>query len=368
MSAPPASGRTVPASAGVAITVIGDGLAGTVLALCLAERGGRVRLIGAGRQTATALSYGALPRGGPSRAWRRLERLHGSLGWRPSGLVVHDARPGLPRALAGLTQSLPLPLARVDAAVWAARRHQALAAAGVEQLTGQVRRLEARPGGGWRLHWRHEPAPGSPPASAPPAAAASPSGASLLDADRVVLAAGAATRALWPALPGRLRHSWAGVLRLDTLPPDAPWLEAARRGRVVQPRHWRRPSLEAACAANREPLWIVDAGLAPRGEGLVVGQITRIPAAEAESASPSLDPPDVRWMEGRLREGLQVLDPRLATLDAPYHQVPVSFCVDGQPLAGPVADAPGLWVFAGFSAAFSRVPARAHDLARRLLP
>jgi hypothetical protein len=184
----------------------------------------------------------------------------------------------------------------------------------------------------------------------------------------VVLAAGAGVRTLWPALPARLRHSWAGVLRLETLPPDGPWLEAVRQGRIVQPRHWRRPALQAACADNQEPLWIVDAGLAPRGDGLVAGQITLIPPAEADTPDPSLAPPDARWMEARLREGLHALDPRLASLDAPYQQVPVSFCVDDQHLAGPVADAPGLWVFAGFSAAFSRVPAEAEALARRLLP
>lgn len=357
--------------AGPAITVIGDGLAGTVLALALARRSSRVRLIGAARQTATDLSYGALPRGGPSRAWRQLERHHGSLGWRPSGLVVHDDQPGLPRALATLSRALPLPLARVDAAAWSAGRELALAAAGVERLAGHVDRLAPRPGGGWRLDWQPEPAARDAPASPNAASPVSPSAASpaALEADQVVLAAGAGVRALWPALPSRLRHSWAGVLRLESPAAASPWLEQARRGRIVQPRQWRRPALEAASAANPEASWIVDAGLAPRGEGLVVGQITLIPAADGRSpAAGVLEPPDPGWMEDRLREGLQALDPRLAALEAPYAQVPVSFCVDGQPLVGPVEDAPGLWVFAGFSAAFSRVPAHADALARRLLP
>jgi glycine/D-amino acid oxidase-like deaminating enzyme len=73
-------------------------------------------------------------------------------------------------------------------------------------------------------------------------------------------------------------------------------------------------------------------------------------------------------METRLREGLATLDPALANLEAPYRQVPVSFCLDGQPLAGPVDAEAGLWVFAGFSGAFSRVPSHAEALARRLLP
>jgi glycine/D-amino acid oxidase-like deaminating enzyme len=43
----------------------------------------------------------------------------------------------------------------------------------------------------------------------------------------------------------------------------------------------------------------------------------------------------------------------------------VSFCSDGQPLVGPVPGAPpGLWVFAGFSAAFGLVPRLAPELAR----
>ncbi|MFN9644636.1 MAG: FAD-dependent oxidoreductase [Cyanobacteriota bacterium] len=335
------------ASKGPTISVIGDGLAGSVLALCLAQRGGRVELIGAAGAMATALSYGALPRGAPSRAWRRLEQRHGPLGWRPSGLVVHGPGGGL----AALTRLVPLPLARVDAPAWLAGRRQALAKAGVRQLAGRVDGLWPRPGGGWRLEWSGAGGDGSE-----------------LESELVVLAAGAEARALWPGLPERLRHSWAGVLHLESL--DAVgggaerWLDQARRGRIVQPRHWRRPALEAASAGNAEPLWIVDAGLAPRGEGVVVGQVTLIPPAGG--AGPQ--PPDPGGMERRLREGLAQLDPALAGLEAPYRQVPVSFCPDGQPLAGPVAEAPGLWVFAGFSAAFSRVPAHAEALARRLLP
>ncbi|MEB3318861.1 MAG: FAD-dependent oxidoreductase [Cyanobacteriota bacterium] len=342
--------RPAPPS-GPEITVIGDGLAGSVLALCLAQGGARVRLIGAERPMATALSYGALPRGAPSRAWRRLERRHGPLGWRPSGLVFHDQRAGLPAQLAALTRAVPLPLARVDAARWLAARGPALEAAGVHQLTGRIAGLQALAGGGWRL----EGIPGAWSA-----------------ANTVVLAAGASARRLWPTLPSRLRHSWAGVLHLETLTgaegAAQRWLEQARRGRIVQPRHWRRPALEAACATCPEPRWIVDAGLAPLGEGVVVGQISLIPPAEAPAASGGgLEPPDPQWMEARLREGLGALDPHLAALEAPYRQVPVSFCQGGQPLAGPVAEAPGLWVFAGFSAAFSRVPRHAEQLAQRML-
>lgn len=328
--------------------MIGDGLAGSVLALCLAARGMAVRLLSAAEGTATALSYGALPRGGPSRAWRRLERLHGPLGWQPSGLVFHDSRPGLPHRLASLSERLPLPLARVDAPTWMAAREKALAAAGVQHLRRRVLGLSPLPQEGWRLELA--PSEGAEPA---------------VEANTVVLAAGAACRSLWPGLPPQFRHSWAGVLLLEPGPGANPWLDQARRGRIVQPRHWQRPALEAASVAIQEPQWIVDAGLAPWGDGVVVGQISWIPPAS--EAAPVLHPPDPAWMEARLREGLALLDPALAALSAPYRQVPVSFCSDGEPLVGPVAGAPGLWTFAGFSAAFSRVPSQAEALATRLL-
>ncbi len=41
----------------------------------------------------------------------------------------------------------------------------------------------------------------------------------------------------------------------------------------------------------------------------------------------------------------------------------MAFCSDGQPLVGPVPEAPGLWQFCGFSAAFSQVPVLAPLLA-----
>ena len=84
------------------------------------------------------------------------------------------------------------------------------------------------------------------------------------------------------------------------------------------------------------------------------------------SGKGDLEPPDPRWMETRLREGLRELDPDLGRLEAAYRQVPVSFCVDGQPLMGPIADAPGLWAFTGFSGAFACVAPLAEGLANEL--
>lgn len=346
------------------ITVIGDGLAGTLLSLSLARQGAAVRLVGGGGNIATALSYGAVMWGPSSWAWRRLERLHGPLGWCPSGLVFHDPRPGLPGRLASLSRRLPVPLSRIDPPTWIAARPKALAAAGVHHLARQVRALRPRLEGGWALDLEPDLEPDPMGTGA---------GDSVLEAPTVVLAAGAGCRRLWPALPSRLRHSWAGVLLMGPEGPVNPWLDQARRGRVVQPRHWQRPALEAASGASSpSPRWIVDAGLAPWGDGVVLGQISWLPGAP-ELADPgledpdALEPPDARWMEERLRDGLGRLDPQLAALPAPYRQVPVSYCTDGQPLVGPVEGAPGLWTFVGFSGAFSLVPAQADRLATRLL-
>lgn len=296
-----------PAQGPSPITVIGDGLAGTLLALSLARRGAAVRLIGRGPDTATALSYGSIAPGAPSSAWRRLERIHGPLGWHRSGLVFHDTRPGLPHLLASLSQRLPVPLARIDTPTWMAARPRALATAGVHHLARRVIALKAKPQGGWLLEL--EPTD---------QASSSSHAVEGLEATTVVLAAGAQCRRLWPDLPAQLRHSWAGVLLVGADAPANPWLDQARRGRIVQPRAWQRPALEAAAAApSAEPRWIVDAGMAPWGDGLVVGQISWLPGTTPQRTSQPLEPPDPPWMEGKLREGLGQLDPQLQPLPLP---------------------------------------------------
>ena len=335
-------------AAGVA--VVGAGLAGSLLALALARRGVATVLVGPGlvgpsSQAATGLSYGGMAGRGGARQWRELERLHGPLGWRPSRLLLH----GWPAPLDRLPPSLQalataaLPFSRVDAVALAAALPAALRAAGVERLEFPVRRIEA-PGAGWRLDLGQGLGPSVP---------------------QVVLAAGAGCRALWPALPERLRFSWAGVIAVE---PDAlvragssPWLAEARRGRIVQALHWQRPALEGRAAALTEADWIVDAGLAPWGERLLLGQISLV-----EPRPDPSQPPDPVLMEARLRAGLRSLDPSIAALPGSYRQVAVPFCLDGQPLAGPVAGAPGLWAFSGFSGAFSVVPALAETLAASL--
>jgi len=336
-----------------AVVVVGGGLASVLVALALIRRGLAVTLVAPADEpaacpgSATSLSYGAMLGFGARRHWRHLEACHGPMGFAPRGLVLHswggwlDQLP--PAALALL--SAPLPVGQVDSARFAAALPGVLAAAGVNQLDARVLNLQPRPGGGWILRL----------------AGLDPSPSASLESSRVVLAAGAFCRSLWPALTPNLRHSWAGALIVTDLADGNPWLEQVRSGRVVQPRAWRRPALEARSAALTQEAWIVDAGLAPWGSGALLGQITLVPAGPA-----GLEPPDPAQMEQRLRQGLARLDPALARLDGDYRQVPVAFCADGRPLVGPVAAAPGLWSFAGFSGPFGTAPALAEQLAADL--
>jgi glycine/D-amino acid oxidase-like deaminating enzyme len=329
------------------VAVIGGGLAGSLAALALAHRGFAVILLAPAPRdgeppelaNATALSYGALAGPASWQAWLDLEAVCGPLGLHPATLLRHGD-PWLDRLPAAL-QAWPsrlLGFGRVDPTALLAALPPALAAAGVRRQSAVVRGLEPH-GPGWRL------------------ALDTATGPATLPTNQVVLAAGAGSRALWPGLPDRLRVSWAGVLTLPNVPPG-PWPAQARRGRVVQPFRWQRPLLEARAASLEQEEWIVDAGLAPRDDGLVVGQVTLVrPGTEPGP------PPDPAAMEERLRAGLRQLDPALAALVGSYRQVPVAFCVGGEPLVGPVPGAPGLWAFTGFSAAFSRVPLAARQLA-----
>ena len=352
------------------VLVIGAGLAGSLLALALAERGLAVRLVapdgcwdpalspqpaGDGL-AATALSYGAMAGGRAARLWQRLERRHGSLGWRSSRLVPHvDHRPlaALPAALLAKAAAW-FPLSRVDGPVLAAALPAVLARAGVVRQRGWVTDLQPAAAGGWSV-------------GLDPGGRGGPD--DQLAASQVVLAAGSGCRALWPDLPPGLRSSWAGVLLADDV-GASPWLEQVRRGRMVMPCRWRLPDLEQGGAGQPavdlpagDPAdrWVVDPGLTPRGAGVLLGQISLLRAGGDAGA-----PPDPGWMEDRLRQGLARLDPQLARLPGRYRQVPVPFCSDAVPLVGAVADAPGLWVFTGFSGAFSQVPVAADHLAARL--
>ena len=342
------------------IVVVGAGLAGSLLALALARRGLSVGLVGSAHPSATELSYGGLP-GFALRSWRQLEQWHGPLGLRRSRLVLHGW-PGPLQRLPAWLQALPtaaLRFGRVDAPTLAAALPGALERAGIIRWQGPVSRIEPRPGGGW---WAIG-GDGAPIGSGSKRQTMGrPAGG-----PQLVLAAGAANRNLWPDLPERLRYSWAGVIELDPAALDQDqrqqrWLQQVLRGRIVQPLHLRRPPLEAGAGALAGEHWIVDAGLAPSGNRILLGQITLV-GADPDPAHP----PDPATMEIRLRAGLKELDPQLASLPGTYRQVPVSFCLGGSPLAGPLESAPGLWVFTGFSGAFAVVPSLAESLADRLV-
>lgn len=141
--------------------MIGAGLAGSLVALALADRGAAVELLDPGQGcSATNLSYGGVPwwAGAPGpmdqlmasapAAWRHLEQRHGPLGWSPCSLRLHwsDAETEAAAAageVAFANSGLDQTLARVEAL---ARRHLG---------ADQVERLEASPasGGGGCCGW-----------------------------------------------------------------------------------------------------------------------------------------------------------------------------------------------------------------------
>jgi glycine/D-amino acid oxidase-like deaminating enzyme len=304
------------------ISVVGAGLAGSLLALALAERGLAVTLIDPGPERngpsgqaseacATSLSYGLLP---PDAAagWRRLQRRHGPLGLGRRWLQLSP-------------RGLPLPAWQVDP-----QRFAPQVAAALERC-GVVRRRE-------RLQ--------SPQQLA-----------ALRSQGPVVLACGAGCRQLAPQLDGRLRCSWAGILELEARQP-APWC-CRWPGIALLPERFNRLELERRAGTLGAEDWIVDAGLVPCGTRLLAGQITLVrPGLELGT------PPDAAGMEQRLRQGLAERWPRLAQAQGHYRQAAVSFCSDGVPLTEGVE--PGLWVLAGFSGAFGQLPEAAHNLAAQI--
>lgn len=291
------------------ITVIGAGLAGSLLALELAERGLPVHLLDSGRSdTATALSYGLLA---PAAAggWKRLQQRHGDLGLGRRWLQLGP-------------RGLPLPGLQVDPQRFASGVAAALQRCGVQRLTQQ-------------LH--------DPDALAP-----------LLARGPVVLACGGGCRRLAPQLDRRLRCSWAGILELPAgLRPAWP------RGLARLPERFERQRLEQQAADLQQECWIVDGGLVPCGERLLAGQITLV-RPEPDPGPP----PEPALMERRLRAELARRWPGLAAGPGHYRQAAVSFCSDGVPLVEPAGER--LWVLAGFSGAFAQLPAAAAALAARI--
>lgn len=328
--------------------VIGAGLAGSLAALALAERGWRVRqLVAETPQVhATALSYGGvawwsgppgplgqLMRGAPQQ-WRRWQRRHGDLGWRRCRLMLHG--PGGSR----WERLRPRWFSRVDGHQLGRALPTILAAAGVERIT-------IAPLGPLQLD--------TDPASTAAGLRLLLPDLGVQHCDRLILAAGAGCRSLWPGLSPMLHQSWAGVLSLDQRPAGA------AADRLALPRQWQRPALEKRSASLVSAEWIVDPGLAPWGDGALVGQLSLVGPDPANGPEP-----DQALIEQWLRQGLARWDPALADLKAPCRQTAVAFSRDGLPLVGPLPDQPALWLFTGFSGAFSQVPVLAPLLAESL--
>ena len=333
------------------VAVIGGGLAGGLVALELAERGLAVVLISAASLgapnplgSATSWSYAGVL--GPDLgAWGQLQERHGDLGVRCRRLYRHgQARLDSSRLVPGARQAF----GQVDLIRFYQALPLVLNRLGVRQLQAQVAHPLRSLGGLWQLELLGQA-----------------DGSSSLQVGQVVLAAGAGCRALWPGLGESLRSSWAGILHLEAWPDPkrypSRWLRRARGGGVVLPQAMVRPALEQRAGALAQEEWVVDPGLACLGDGLLVGQISLVrPGLELGA------PPDRAVMESRLRQALGHFDPVLAELPARYRQVPVSFCMDGKALAGPVAGAPGLWALAGFRGAFGEVPRAAQALADQM--
>lgn len=290
------------------ITVVGGGLAGSLLCLELAARGQAVRLIDGGSSRATDLSYGLVPASAVS-PWQRLQRRHGDLGlgrrWVRWGT-------GLPRAAWQLNPE------RFSRAI--ARR---LAELQVERIPQTLLEVPE--------HQEH----GGP----------------------LVLACGTGCLALAPSLRSRLAVSWAGVLELEAKAGRA--IAGWPRGLARMPAAFARLELERRAPQLEGDSWVVDPALVPWGDRLLAGQISLI-----RPGSDLGPPPDPLWMEQQLRQGLARRWSALAEAPGRYRQAPVSFCPDGIPLAEQLK--PGLWVLAGFSAAFSQLPEAAACLARQL--
>lgn len=356
------------------VLIVGGGLAGSLLALELQQRGVRVQVLeaspGPQAPSATAWSYGVIPgwplaptplaraAAGASRRWRALQRRHGDLGWRP----VRARLLGGSAAPAWLARLGLLPLAQVDPDVLLMRLPPVLAAAGVERCVGEAVHLEPSPrvaGRGVERSctgsdgWRVRLADGAE-----------------LHARQLVLAAGAACRGLWPGLPQTLQRSWAGVLEVAA-PAPRDGGGPGKRPELLLPGQFRRIGLERRSGDLRDNAWVVDAGLVPRQGGALLGQLSWI-AAAGDAAAAASGPP-VAQAEGWLRQALIAAVPELAAASelaaalkqgqGRYRQVPVAFCRDGLPLAGPVAAVPGLWLFSGFSGGFAQVPVLAPLLA-----
>ncbi|MEB3177219.1 MAG: FAD-dependent oxidoreductase [Synechococcus sp.] len=355
--------------AGPPLLLVGGGLCGALLALELAERGAAVELAGPPLETgASGCSYGGVPwwagaddplgrlQAQAPSAWQQLQQRHGPLGLQPLPLWLHwqqqDDLRAVQAAMAAL-QQLPQQPAVEQLNGAELQRAEPLMAGGDWAGALQLPYLRLDPRGLQRgldvalerlgVH--------RSPALSPEVLA------QRLRRDSVVLCAGAATvgllQGLGLSIPGPLRFSWAGVLKLERAQLAAP--------RIAMPLLGQRRQRELAAVGDPS---ILDAGVAPApGGGLLLGQTSWFeqPLNPAPQAAQELE---------RLQAAAQQLLPGLASEQlaaATLQQQPVAYSTDQRPLLGPHSEQPQLHLFTGFSGAFAQVPVLAPLLAEALL-
>jgi glycine/D-amino acid oxidase-like deaminating enzyme len=191
-------------------------------------------------------------------------------------------------------------------------------------------------------------------------------------ADRVVICAGGASRALL-----RRANLWAPVYytqaELIEIPASTT-TSLPRLHSIVMPATDQRGSLETdATHPNLEDLWdqpnpqlppmtttIFDAGAVQFQSGHIrLGQISRVfpdpnPLIYGQSS------------ESQIRQGIRNLLPSLADLPGQWHHCPVAFSHDQLPLIGPIPTMPGVYLFSGFTSPFVFVPPLAQRFAQQV--
>ncbi|MDP8921620.1 MAG: FAD-binding oxidoreductase [Chloroflexota bacterium] len=190
-------------------------------------------------------------------------------------------------------------------------------------------------------------------------------GEGLIAADRVVVAAGAWTRRLLRA-SGRdvaVLHTHAEVLETEPLPPTV--------AAIVVSASPARAELERAIAAP-ELAWrwdsemedellpaIAELGVTQFDDGKVrLGQVSRAVTGFLAGPLPTGEAA-IRALVGRYF-------PSLATAPARLRGCPVSISRDRVPIAGPLPDAPSVWIVGGLAGPLVYLPALARRIAGTL--
>ena len=186
-----------------------------------------------------------------------------------------------------------------------------------------------------------------------------------LTADRVVVAAGAWTRRLLRA-SGRdvaIFHTHAEVLETAPLPPTvAAVVVSASQARVELERAIAAPELSSRWdhESGDELLpAIVELGVTQFDDGRArLGQVSRAATGFLGGPLPA--------GEAALRAEVGRYLPSLAAAPAHLHGCPVSISRDRLPIAGPLPEAPSIWVVGGLAGPLVYLPALARRVAAAL--